>query len=235
MQRSLPGEKLARVMGAFFTLVLGAISLGALLAPLLYERTDLDTTIWAAGLGLPLLCLLGWPWLVKMDQANLAHLAEIKPRLLILQRASILAEASQAVLERLAGTAREVEVPAGVAVVTEGEPADAFYVIESGAMAVSSHGGADLPTDLPPLGEGEYFGEIGLLKHIARTATVTATEPSKVLRVDGEEFLEALTSASASTSLLEGARLRLSRTPTYAAAVEDDADDAASVEVTGAT
>jgi hypothetical protein len=36
-----------------------------------------------------------------------------------------------------------------------------------------------------------------------------------VLRVVGEEFLEALTSASASTSLLEGARVRLSRTPSY--------------------
>jgi len=215
MQRSLPGDKLARVMGAFFTLVLGAISLGALLTPQLYEHTDLDTTIWVAGLGLPALCLLGWPWLVRMDNSNLAHLAEIRPRLLVLQRAAILAEASQSVLERLASTATELEVPAGVAVVTEGEPADAFYVIESGVMAVHSHGDSTVSTALPPLGEGEYFGEIGLLERIPRTATVVASVPSKLLRVDGEEFLEALTTASASMSLLEGARVRLARTPSY--------------------
>ena len=215
MQRSLPGDKLARVMGAFFTLVLGAISLGALLTPQLYEHTNLDTTIWVAGLGLPALCLLGWPWLVRMDNSNLAHLAEIRPRLLVLQRAAILAEASQSVLERLASTATELEVPAGVAVVTEGEPADAFYVIESGVMAVHSHGDSTVSTALPPLGEGEYFGEIGLLERIPRTATVVASVPSKLLRVDGEEFLEALTTASASMSLLEGARVRLARTPSY--------------------
>jgi len=215
MQRSLPGDKLARVMGAFFTLVLGAISLGALLTPQLYEHTNLDTTIWVAGLGLPALCVLGWPWLVRMDNSNLAHLAEIRPRLLVLQRAAILAEASQSVLERLASTATELEVPAGVAVVTEGEPADAFYVIESGVMAVHSHGDSTVSTALPPLGEGEYFGEIGLLERIPRTATVVASVPSKLLRVDGEEFLEALTTASASMSLLEGARVRLARTPSY--------------------
>ncbi|HEY8673099.1 MAG TPA: cyclic nucleotide-binding domain-containing protein, partial [Candidatus Dormibacteraeota bacterium] len=213
LQRSLPGDKLGRVMGAFFTLVLGAISLGALLTPQLYNHSNLDTTIWVAGLGLPVLCVLGWPWLVRMDNANLAHLEEIRPRVLVLQRAAILAEASQAVLERLATTATELEVPAGTAVVTEGEEADAFYVIESGAMTVHSHGASTVSTELPPLAEGAYFGEIGLLEHIPRTATVTASVPSTVLRIEGEDFLEALATASASMSLLEGARVRLSRTP----------------------
>lgn len=218
LQRSLPADRLARVMGAFFTLVLGAISLGAVLTPVLFDHTSLNATLWAAGLGLPVLCLLGWPWLVRMDNANVAHLAAIKPRVLVLQRAAILAEASQAVLERLATGATEVQVPAGAAVVTEGEEADAFYVIESGAMSVRSHGDAPLDTDLPGLVAGDYFGEIGLLQHIPRTATVAATTDSTLLRIDGAAFLDALTSASASTSLLEGARVRLARTPSYRAA-----------------
>ncbi|HET8582997.1 MAG TPA: MFS transporter [Jatrophihabitans sp.] len=218
LQRSLPADRLARVMGAFFTLVLGAISLGAVLTPVLFDHTSLNATLWAAGLGLPVLCLLGWPWLVRMDNANVAHLAAIKPRVLVLQRAAILAEASQAVLERLATGATEVQVPAGAAVVTEGEEADAFYVIESGAMSVRSHGDAPLDTDLPGLVTGDYFGEIGLLQHIPRTATVAATTDSTLLRIDGAAFLDALTSASASTSLLEGARVRLARTPSYRAA-----------------
>jgi CRP-like cAMP-binding protein len=147
-----------------------------------------------------------------MDNANVARLAALEPRILVLQRAAILAEASRPVLERLASGATEQDVPAGRAVVTQGEEADAFYVIEDGGMAVSSHGEGEEERDLPPLGPGDYFGEIGLLEQMPRTATVTANRPSKVLRVSGEDFLEALSSDSASTSLLEGARTRLART-----------------------
>jgi CRP-like cAMP-binding protein len=59
---------------------------------------------------------------------------------------------------------------------------------------------------------GAYFGEIGLLERIPRTATVTSVGPSRLLRLDGEQFLAALTDAPASASLLEGARGRLART-----------------------
>lgn len=215
MQRSLPPERLARVMGAYFTLVLGAISLGALLTPILFDHTNLTTTIWVAGLALPALCLLGWPWLVRMDNANVAHLALIRPRVLVLERAGILAEATQSALEQMAGSATEVEVAAGTAVVTEGEPADAFYVIESGAMTVHWHGALAENRDLPSLSAGDYFGEIGLIEHIPRTATVVASAPSRLLRIEGADFLAALTAASASRSMLEGARVRLARTPSY--------------------
>jgi CRP-like cAMP-binding protein len=59
---------------------------------------------------------------------------------------------------------------------------------------------------------GTYFGEIGLLERIPRTATVTSVGPSRMLRIDGEQFLTALTDAPASASMLEGAQGRLSRT-----------------------
>jgi CRP-like cAMP-binding protein len=36
---------------------------------------------------------------------------------------------------------------------------------------------------------GDFFGEIGLLKGVPRTATVTTTEPSILLRIEGETFL----------------------------------------------
>ncbi len=215
LQRSLPPDKLARVFGAFFTGVIGAIAVGAAVTPQLLAHAGLDTTITFAGLAIPVLCLLGVPTLRAMDRANVAHLAEIEPRILVLQRASILAEASRPILERLAGNATELDVEVGVDVVTEGEDADAFYVIESGAAAVHSHGTAASESALPSLAAGDYFGEIGLLQRIPRTATVTTSEPSRLLRVDGDDFLEALTSGTASPSLLEGARTRLARTPSY--------------------
>ncbi len=42
-------------------------------------------------------------------------------------------------------------------------------------------------------GPGEYFGEIGLLRDIARTATVTAVEESVLRTLTREDFLRAVT------------------------------------------
>jgi predicted MFS family arabinose efflux permease len=228
LQRSMPKDKLARVFGAFFTFVLLAITLGALITPQVLDHTSLDTTLWLAGVGIPAVAVLGWPMLRRMDNANVARLAAIEPRIAVLQRAAILAEASRGVLERLAAGATELDVEAGQPVVTQGEEADAFYVIEDGGMAVSSHGEDGVEKQLPALSPGDYFGEIGLLEQMARTATVTANRPSKVLRVGGDDFLDALSSGSASVALLEGARTRLARThPTHRPKVMADTGQAA--------
>lgn len=57
-----------------------------------------------------------------------------------------------------------------------------------------------------------YLGEIGVLERIPRTATVTARGPVKVLRIDGDRLLDALTASPASSSLMENARGRLTVT-----------------------
>lgn len=217
LQRSLPEDKLGRVFGAFFTFVLAAISLGAFLTPLALQTTSFDATLWMAGLGIPALCLLGWPVLRRMDDANMSKVAALEPRIVVLQRAAILAEASRPVLERLAGSAEEITVEPGTEVVREGEQADAFYVIESGSMAVRSRGAGPTDAELPSMSEGQYFGEIGLLNKIPRTATVTAAEQSTLLKITGDDFLQAMTTGTASVSMLEGARTRLARTPVYSA------------------
>jgi CRP-like cAMP-binding protein len=68
---------------------------------------------------------------------------------------------------------------------------------------VGEHGGD--PQWLRTLEPGSYFGEIGLLGRVPRTATVSASADCTLLRVGGDDF-------SASPSLLEGARTRLSIT-----------------------
>jgi predicted MFS family arabinose efflux permease len=212
LQRSLPSEVLARVFGAFFTLVLAAISLGALVTPRVISTFGLDASLWLAGLALPALCLLGWPLLRRMDEANVAMTAALEPRVQTLQRLGIFAEASRPVLEQLARAAQEVDVAAGTTVIREGDEADALYVLLDGEMAVHARGESGVDHELPPMAAGAYFGEIGLLERIPRTATVTSVGPSRLLRLDGEQFLAALTDAPASASLLEGARGRLART-----------------------
>ena len=81
----------------------------------------------------------------------------------------------------------------------EGDAADALYILQSGQMAVEA-GGRGVAT----LGAGSWFGEIGLLESVPRTATVRTTERSTVLRIDGDAFLAALTTAPLSSTAPRG-------------------------------
>jgi len=224
LQRSVPRDMVARVFGVFFALVLAAISLGALITPWLLN-TGLHTTMLIYGLGIPALCLLTVPRLLAMDRVAAAQAAVLAPRVAILERLDLFAAASRSSLERLAGAAVEEEVPAGTPVVVEGGASDAFYVVEDGELDVTAVGerGTGAPVRLRTLGAGTYFGEIGLIGHIPRTATVTANTTCHLLRIDGQDFLDALTNLSASPSLLEGARTRLSLTHPSRVAVLDQA------------
>jgi CRP-like cAMP-binding protein len=88
-----------------------------------------------------------------------------------------------------------------------------------------AHGQAE---HLRTMGPGTYFGEIGLLERIPRTATITTATECRAYRIDGDEFLDALAAAPPATTLLEVAGGRLARTHpsrklTYAAASSEAA------------
>jgi CRP-like cAMP-binding protein len=78
---------------------------------------------------------------------------------------------------------------------------------------VTSTGEAGGPDrEIRTMGPGTYFGEIGLLERIPRTATVVTAEECRCSRIEGSAFLEALVDAPPATSLMEGARTRLAVT-----------------------
>ena len=212
LQRSAPKEMVARVFGAFFALVLAAISLGSLLTPLLLHA-GLHLTMLVYGAGIPVLCLLLVPVLVKADQVAAASAASVAARVAILEPLGLFRNASRAGLEALAAAATEISVPAGTVIVAEGDHADAFYVLTGGRADVSAVGEAGTaPIHLRTLGPGSYLGEIGLLAGVPRTATVTAKTPATLLRISDTDFRDALTTLSASPSLLQGAQARLALT-----------------------
>jgi CRP-like cAMP-binding protein/predicted MFS family arabinose efflux permease len=212
LQRALPSDQMGRVFGAFGGLVLLAIVIGAYVTPIGIDVFGLDATLWLAGAAIPVLCLLGVPALRVMDRQAAARLAELAPRIELLERCDLFASISPGALEQLAGAADYIEVALGEFVVREGEEADAFYVVASGRLTVTSRGEAGREQYLGELGAGEYFGEIGLIERIPRTATVKTLEPNRLLRVSGQDFLDALTEAAPSVALMEGASARLRRT-----------------------
>jgi MFS family permease len=84
----------------------------------------------------------------------------------------------------------EVPIKAGEPVVSQGDPADRFYIIESGTFQVTQaapSGGE--PVTLRALGPDEVFGELGLLNRTPRTATVTAETDGLLLALERDDFL----------------------------------------------
>jgi CRP-like cAMP-binding protein/predicted MFS family arabinose efflux permease len=220
LQRSAPKDMVARVFGAFFAVVLAAISLGALLTPVLL-RAGLHATMIVYGAGIPALCLLTVPALLRADRVAAAKAARVAPRVAILERLDLFRTASRSSLESLAEAAEDVTAPAGTVLMAEGEQADSFYVLTEGRLNVSAVGeNRTQSVFLRTLEPVSYAGEIGLLGSMPRTATVTAASDSTLLRIGGQDFLDALTSLTASPSLLEGARARLAATHPSSSALE---------------
>lgn len=212
LQRSLPNDLLGRVFGAFETLLLLAVLVGSAVVPLALRWWGLDAVIIASGLGIPLLCVLGWRWLRQMDRESAVRRAALAPKVALLTGCDLFASVSDGSVDQLAGSAEFEDVETQQVVIRQGEPADAFFVIESGDFAVSAVDPRGRSVELPAMSAGDYFGEIGLIENSERTATVTALSPARILRIDGEAFVEALTQSAPSTALVDGASLRLRRT-----------------------
>ena len=212
LQRLVKPDVVARVFGVFFALVLAAISLGALLMPILLGIVGLKTTLLIMGFAIPALSVAAYPWLRALDARALGDLSALEPRIATLQALDIFAGATRAALERLARSAVEESVEPGTVVIREGADADDFFVITAGEVAVSATGESGLERSLGTLLPPSYFGEIGLLEHRPRTATVTTTAQSTVLRINGNEFVDALTVTNLSPTALGRAQMRLART-----------------------
>lgn len=223
LQRAVPGDQLARVFGVFFAFVLAAISLGTIVTPAVVTAFGLHAGLWVMAVAPFVIGVLGYPSLLNMDRASAARAATLAPKVAVLEQLGIFAAASRRVLEKLATDAAAVTFAPATVIVREGDPADALYVLVDGEVEVTAHAepnsrGQFIRTMSAP----SYFGEIGVLERIPRTATVTARTECRCERIDGETLLEALTSAPPSSSLMENARNRLlvthpSREQTYTA------------------
>ena len=185
VQRAVPDEVLARVFGVIQMLWLASVGIGAVAAPVLISAVGVETALVITGVALPTLVLILSPRLVRIDSAADAP---DEQTLRLLGATPIFAPLPGAALEHLASRLVPLRVEAGTVVVREGDAGDRFYIVVEGTLDVIQ-GGAHL-TDLE---QGGYFGEIALLRDVARTATVVATTNAVLYALDRDDFLAAVT------------------------------------------
>jgi cAMP-dependent protein kinase regulator len=80
----------------------------------------------------------------------------------------------------------------GSVIITEGQPGSSMYVIARGEVKVWTRGPDGAAIYLAKLGEGDFFGEVSVLTGKPRTATITASQPTQVLRLDKSKLDTAL-------------------------------------------
>jgi len=106
------------------------------------------------------------------------------------QLSAVLPELSRQQLDQLLSKVETITYQTGTVMIHQGDMADAFFIIVEGAAEVLKEQLTGETRLLSRLEAGDYFGEIGLLQGVRRTATVRAASdtPVKVLRLDRETF-----------------------------------------------
>jgi CRP-like cAMP-binding protein len=211
LQRAVEPEQLARVFGVFWAFVLTAITLGAVLTPAVVHALGLNGGLFVMALAPAALALGGYPALRAIDRKTAKRALELMPKVSLLESLGIFTSARRPILERIAAAASEVRFAPATAIIRQGDIADALYVLADGEVRVSAHGDGSEHT-LAELAAPNYFGEIGVLEGIPRTATVTALTECRCERIDGEALLEALVTSPPSSALMETAQGRLAAT-----------------------
>ena len=196
LQRLIPDKQLSRAFGVLESLYMAGEGVGSFLASLLVVALGPRWTLLIAGVLLPAAALLGRRGLVALDVGVRIPSEEMA----LLRATRIFAPLPTPMLERLARNLIPISAPEGTAVITQGEEAgDRFYAIADGAVEVLVDG-----HPITALGPGSSFGEIALIRDVPRTATVVATTESKLLALDRDEFLRAITGHEAAADEAHG-------------------------------
>ena len=184
LQRAARTDLLARIFGVVEGLEAATIAAGALLAGVLVAVGGATLCAVALAAVLPLVAVLSGRRMLEIDRHADVPVVEIG----LLRSMSLFAPLPPPTLESLARALEPLAVPAGTAVIRQGDTGDLFYAIASGEFAVTRDG-----TQVAVLGRGDGFGELALLLDRPRNATVQAIDDARVYSLSRDEFLPAVT------------------------------------------
>ncbi len=131
LQRIAPDAVRARVFGVLEGVLLAAEALGSFLVAPAVLLLGVRGALIVFGAALPVIALVAAPRFGRLDGRVVIPVREIA----ILRQVSMFAPVSAAVLESAARRLVRLELPAGTAVIREGEPGDRFYVVATGVPA----------------------------------------------------------------------------------------------------
>ncbi len=109
------------------------------------------------------------------------------PKVDRLTRVPLFAAISKRDLEFVASRVDEVSLKPGQTLITQGQPTEAFFILESGHVRVTRAG-----KPMVRLGPGDFFGEIGMLDGGPATATVVTDGPVEVMVLSHSQFRDAI-------------------------------------------
>jgi MFS family permease len=185
LQRIAPNEVLSRVFGVLEGLMMVALAVGSVGAAVLIERFGVPTALVAIGAFLPLVMLFSSGRLLSVDRRAAPPSAEM---LALVRTIPFFTPLPPPALEGVMANMTPMQVGSGKVLIREGDVGDLFYVIVEGEVEVTSGG-----KHLSDLGPGAYVGEIALLRDVPRTATVIAKTPLRLLALQRDPFLLAVT------------------------------------------
>lgn len=186
LQRIVPDEVLTRVLGVVWGLAMGAVGLGSIVATWIVAGLGPRAAFVMVGAILPVLTLVVWRLLVRIDREVLAPALELA----LVDGVPMFAPLSIAAKEHMAGRLIRVPVSAGEVVIRAGDPGDRFYIVSDGELEVTNGVQATA-------GPGDFFGEVALIRDVPRTATVRAKARSLLYALERDDFLAAVTGHSA--------------------------------------
>jgi MFS family permease len=188
--RLVPDRLLARVFGAFESLVALTVGVGSLVTPLAIELLGIRGALAVLGLVAPACVALAWSRLRAID-ASMAYRDE---EIGVLRSVAMLRPLPMPAIDNLAVHVGHAQVEAGQDVFRQGDRGDRFFVIKDGEADVLGDG-----RRVRTMGPGEGFGEIALMRAEVRTATVRARTRLLLYTIDRQDFLPAVTGYPSTT------------------------------------
>jgi MFS family permease len=212
-QRVVPDTVRGRTLGILGTVSTIAFAIGSFALPVLADTIGTGPVMAASAIAIVVAGVVGALMAASAARRTAGSAADV--RVTRLAGLPLFAGVPAAALEAVAVRLEPRRVAAGEVVIREGDAADRFYLIDEGSFVVTrlqavaaGAAGLSVPEVAVPgaapeaapgaapvehlrtMGPGEVFGEIGLLRGIPRTATVTAATDGALLALDGADFLE---------------------------------------------
>lgn len=194
LQRVTSTALLARVFASKEGLTMAAWGLGSVTVPLVIVIAGVRGALFVTGAIVPAIVLLRLRPLQRADAAVAIPVVAIA----LLRSLQVFRALPVPALEGVAQAAHNLSVPAGAAIVRQGERGDRYYAIADGTVEVIKDG-----RPVATLGRGEGFGEIALLHGVTRTATVVAVTSVTLTAIERDPFLVAVTGHSQTQERLE--------------------------------